>query len=62
MVKFMSKKEVRPIIKQLQKGGFTVTNDDGWWKALDSDGTHVLTAMPQSNGDMVLRINEDYFS
>ena len=62
MVRFMSKKDLKPIIKQLKDGGFTVTNNDGWWKAVDDDGTQVMTAMPHSNGSMALNLNNDYFA
>ena len=62
MVRFMSKKDLKPIIKKLKDGGFTVTNNDGWWKAVDDDGTQVMTAMPHSNGSMALNLNNDYFA
>ena len=38
MVKFMkNKREVNALVKQLKAGGFTVTDSDGWVKALDDD-------------------------
>lgn len=62
MVRFMSKKDLKPIVKQLRDSGFTVTNDQGWWTALDDDGTKVMTAMPHSNGSMMLNLNNNYFA
>lgn len=62
MVRFMSKKDLKPIIKQLKDGGFTVTNDSGWIKALDDDDTEVMTAMPHSNGSYMLKLNDNYFA
>jgi len=62
MIKIMSKKDLKPIVKQLKDGGFAVTNKSGWWKALDDDGTTVMEAMPHSNGSMMLNLNNDYFA
>ena len=62
MVRFMeNKKALRGLIKQLKDGGFTVTNSDGWYKALDDDDTEVMVAMPHSNGSYMLNLNNDYF-
>jgi len=62
VVKFMSsRKELKPLIKQLKDGGFEVNNKDGWVTALDNDGTEVMVAMPHSNGSMMLKLNDDYF-
>jgi hypothetical protein len=62
MVRFMNnKKELRGLIKQLKDGGFTVTNSDGWYKALDDDDTEVMVAMPHSDGSYMLNLNNDYF-
>lgn len=63
MVKFMkNKREVNTLVKQLKAGGFTVTNDSGWIKALDDDNTEVMTAMPHSNGSYMLKLNDNYFA
>ena len=63
MVKFMSsRKELKPLIKQLKDGGFEVNNKDGWVTALDNDGTEVMVSMPHSNGSMMLKLNDDYFA
>lgn len=63
MVKFMkNKREVNVLVKQLKAGGFTVTDSDGWVKALDDDDTEVMTAMPHSNGSYMLRLNNNYFA
>ena len=63
MVKFMNnKREVNALVKQLKAGGFTVTNDSGWIKALDDDDTEVMTAMPHSNGSYMLKLNDNYFA
>lgn len=62
MVRFMeNRKELRGLIKQLKDGGFTVTNSDGWYKALDDDDTIVMEALPHSNGSYMLNLNNDYF-
>ena len=62
MVKIMSKKEMKPLVKELKDAGFTVTNKEGWWDARDDDGTKVMTAMPHSNGSMILNLNNAYFA
>ena len=63
MVKFMkNKREVNTLVKQLKAGGFTVTDSDGWVKALDGDDTEVMVAMPHSNGSYMLKLNDNYFA
>lgn len=63
MVKFMNnKREVNALIKQLKAGGFNVTDSDGWVKAIDDDGTEVMTAMPNSHGSYMLKLNDNYFA
>ena len=63
MVKFMkNKREVNVLVKQLKAGGFTVTDRDGWVKALDDDGTEVMMAMPHSNRSYMLKLNDNYFA
>lgn len=62
MVKFSNKANVKTLIKDLKANGFTVTNSDGWFTALDDDGTKVMVAMPHSNGSYMLRLHDDYFS
>jgi len=56
-----NKKELRVLIQQLKDGGFTVTNSDGWYNALDDDDTEVMVALPHSNGSYMVILNNDYF-
>ena len=63
MVKFMkNKREVNTLVKQLKAGGYTVTDSDGWVKALDETGTEIMTAMPHSNGSYMLNLNDNFFT
>tara|TARA_R110000787_G_scaffold164052_1_gene277149 strand:+ start:265 stop:459 length:195 start_codon:yes stop_codon:yes gene_type:complete len=63
MIKFMNnKREVNALVKQLKAGGYTVTDDSGWVKALDETGTEIMTAMPHSNGSYMLRLNDNFFT
>jgi len=60
MVKFIAKREVQSILKQLRLGGFEVEGKKGWYKAFDGD-TQVFTAMPHSSGPSMCTLNEEYF-
>ena len=62
MIKFSNKADVKILINRLKANGYTVTNSDGWYTALDGDGTQVMEALPHSSGSYMLRLNEDYFS
>ena len=62
MIKFSNKADVKILIKDLKANGFTVINSDGWFTAVDDDGTKVMEALPHSGGSYMLRLNEDYFS
>ena len=60
MVKFIAKREVQSILKQLRQGGFEVEGKAGWYKAFDGD-TQVFTAMPHSSGPSMCTLHEEYF-
>ena len=63
MVKFSNKADVKTLIKDLKANGFTVTNSDGWFTALDDDGTKVMVAVPVvRTGSYMLRLHDDYFA
>ena len=63
MVRFMNnKREVNVLVKQLKAGGYTVTDKDGWIKALDETGTEIMVAMPHSGGSYMLKLNDNFFT